>query len=238
MIPKTIHLCWFSDDPFPAEIKRCLASWRRCMPGYTIRRWTMADARAIGCPYIDRALELHRWAFAADAVRFYAVWKEGGIYMDSDIMLYRNFESLLPESGCATFHDFVGKLQAAFFMGEKGNAFCREMYEHYNDPALILPDGTLDETVSHEVMADIAEGYGYKSEDSLQRLDGLTIYPTTLLPPSPHTRKHDPAGRYRDAIGLHLIYDSWRQHRRSRGRMFELWLKHIASAAKWYLLRK
>lgn len=242
MTPKTIHLCWFSDDPFPVEIKRCLASWRRCMSGYTIRRWTMADARAIGCPYIDRALDLHRWAYAADAVRFYAVWKEGGIYMDSDILLYKNFESLLPESGCATFHEFVREynstLQAAFFMGEKGNAFCRDMYERYNDPAFIRPDGTPDETISPEAMATIAKAYGYKPEDTLQRLDGLTIYPTTLLPPTRHTTKHDHTGRYRNAIGDHLIYGSWRNNKRSRGRMFELWLKHIASAAKWYLLRK
>lgn len=24
MIPKIIHLCWFSNDPFPVEIKVCL----------------------------------------------------------------------------------------------------------------------------------------------------------------------------------------------------------------------
>ena len=57
MVPKIIHLCWFSNDPFPVEIKICLESWKRVLPDYTIRRWTYEDARAIGCRYINEALE-------------------------------------------------------------------------------------------------------------------------------------------------------------------------------------
>ena len=32
MIPKIIHLCWFSNDPFPVEIKVCLDTWKRILP--------------------------------------------------------------------------------------------------------------------------------------------------------------------------------------------------------------
>lgn len=48
MIPKIIHLCWFSEDPFPVEIKICLDSWKRHLPEYEIKRWTYEDADAIG----------------------------------------------------------------------------------------------------------------------------------------------------------------------------------------------
>lgn len=80
MPPKIIHLCWFSKDPYPLEIKICLASWKRVLPDYTVRVWTYEDAKAIGCKYIDQALSVRKWAFAADVVRFYAVYKEGGVY--------------------------------------------------------------------------------------------------------------------------------------------------------------
>ncbi len=43
MVPKIIHLCWFSNDPFPVEIKICLESWKRVLPDYTIRRWTYGE---------------------------------------------------------------------------------------------------------------------------------------------------------------------------------------------------
>ena len=85
MIPKIIHLCWFSSDPYPVEIKICLDSWRRVLPDYEIKLWDMAAARAIGIPFVNEALDERRWAFAGDVVRFYAVWKYGGVYMDSDI---------------------------------------------------------------------------------------------------------------------------------------------------------
>ena len=87
MIPKIIHLCWFSEESFPVEIKICLASWKRILPDYTIRLWTYADALAIGCDYVSEALSVKKWAFAADVIRFYAIYKEGGIYMDSDMFL-------------------------------------------------------------------------------------------------------------------------------------------------------
>lgn len=87
MIPKIIHLCWFSEESFPVEIKICLASWKRILPDYTIRLWTYADALAIGCDYVSEALSVKKWAFAADVIRFYAIYKEGGIYMDSDMLL-------------------------------------------------------------------------------------------------------------------------------------------------------
>lgn len=58
MIPKIIHLCWFSEESFPVEIKICLASWKRILPDYTIRLWTYADALAIGCDYVSEALSV------------------------------------------------------------------------------------------------------------------------------------------------------------------------------------
>ena len=139
MIPKIIHLCWFSSDPYPVEIKICLDSWRRVLPDYEIKLWDMAAARAIGIPFVNEALDERRWAFAGDVVRFYAVWKYGGVYMDSDIFLYRRFDEFMPGpgEGFATFHEKIYPehenfgLQAAFFIGEKGNEFCREMVERY-----------------------------------------------------------------------------------------------------------
>lgn len=136
MPPKIIHLCWFSKDPYPLEIKICLASWKRVLPDYKVRVWTYEDAKAIGCKYIDQALSVRKWAFAADVVRFYAVYKEGGVYMDSDIYLRKRFDRFIPETGCATFNERWEEgetdygIQAAFFIGSKGNDFCKEEEQH------------------------------------------------------------------------------------------------------------
>ena len=39
MIPKIIHLCWLSGDPYPAEIQKCLDTWKKYLPDYEVWVW-------------------------------------------------------------------------------------------------------------------------------------------------------------------------------------------------------
>ena len=39
MIPKIIHLCWLSGDPYPAKIARCLKTWEKYLPDYEVMLW-------------------------------------------------------------------------------------------------------------------------------------------------------------------------------------------------------
>lgn len=235
MIPKIIHLCWFSNDPFPVEIKICLDSWKRVLPDYEVRRWTYEDAKAIGCRFIDEALAARKWAFAADVVRFYAVYKEGGVYMDSDILIKKRFDRFIPEHGFATFHEHIGQqlqLQAAFLMGEKGNAYCKAVFDYYNLRPFLKPDGTYDLTISPVVMLDMASARGYKPKDTEQHLeDDVVIYPGYYLTPCNRGVEVHP-----DAFALHTIYGSWRT--RKLGRRIELYVKHLFKVCRYLLLRR
>ncbi|MBJ2184769.1 MAG: glycosyltransferase [Muribaculaceae bacterium] len=238
MIPKTIHLCWFSGDAYPVEIKLCLESWKRLMPDYTVRVWTAEDARAIGIQYINEALDEHRWAFASDAVRFYALWSEGGVYMDSDILLFRRFDHLLPENGeCVTFNECVAEgetdfgLQAAFIIADKGNDFCRRMVDYYSSRPYRRPDGSLDNTISPLTMREIATELGYvPGADTQQRLPGLTVYPTRMLAP----RKRYATDS--DTIGQHRVYGSWRKRKMSR--RLEKSIEHFVNVVRYHLMSR
>ena len=190
MIPKIIHLCWFSEESFPVEIKICLASWKRILPDYTIRLWTYADALAIGCDYVSEALSVKKWAFAADVIRFYAIYKEGGIYMDSDMFLKKRFDEFIPEHGFATFNECWGTvlLQAAFLIGEQGNSFCEEVFSYYKQRHFLLPDGSFDMLISPQIMVMVAEKRGYKREDIEQHLgEDVVIYPGCYVFPKDRT---------------------------------------------------
>ena len=78
MIPKIIHLCWFSNDPFPVEIKVCLDTWKRILPDFQVKHWTYQDAKAIGCRFINEALEAKKWAFAPMPYVFMLYTMKGG----------------------------------------------------------------------------------------------------------------------------------------------------------------
>lgn len=238
MIPKIIHLCWFSGDPYPVEIKVCLDSWKRVLPDYEVKVWGMKEAREIGMPFVNEALEARRWAFASDVVRFYAVYKYGGVYMDSDIYLYRRFDEFLPVNGegFSTFHEKIYPahkdfgIQAAFFMGEKGNEFCKEMVEYYAGKHYVLPDGSYNNVISPYTMRSKADARGYVPDDTEQHLPGITVYPTRFLAP----RK-----RYEitpETVGQHRVYGSWRK--RKFGRRIEIKVKHWIAVARYALLKR
>lgn len=36
MIPKIIHFCWMSGDPYPELVEECIKSWREKLPDYKI----------------------------------------------------------------------------------------------------------------------------------------------------------------------------------------------------------
>lgn len=231
MIPKRIHLCWFGSDPFPVEIKICIETWKQILPDYEVKCWTYEDALNIHCRFIDEALAAKKWAFAADVVRFYAVYKEGGLYMDSDIFIKKRFDKFVPEKGFVTFHEHIGcklQLQAAFFMGEKGNSFCKEMFNYYSQQTFLKPDGSLNMTISPVVMLDVARKRGYFSEDVEQHLaDDVVIYPGYYVTPCKKNTFVSP-----DAFAEHRIYGSWRK--RKFGRKLELFIKHIATTIFYF----
>lgn len=242
MIPKIIHLCWFSNDPYPVEIKVCLDSWKRILPDYETKVWSYDDARAIGIPFINEALDARRWAFAADVVRVYAVYTEGGIYMDSDILLYKRFDEFMPqgEDAFVTFNDKVDPneedsqsafgLNAAFFIGTKGNTFCKDLLNYYKSRHYKRADGTFDNTVSPDVMRDIAYKYGYVKEDREQHLGPISVYPTHFLAP----RKRYKADK--ETFGRHCAYGSWRK--RKFGRKIEIRVKHAYNVIKYFLFKR
>lgn len=235
MIPKIIHLCWFSNEPYPVEIKVCLDTWKHLLPDYKVQLWTSQEAKAIGCKYIDEALSVKKWAFAADAVRFYAVYQYGGVYMDSDIFLYKRFDELIPEKGFVTFNeipDHNGEygLQAAFFLAEKGNPYCKSVFDYYKDAHFITTEGGYNETISPFIMLQKAKKYGYKNQDIIQKLDGLTVYPIKYLSPRKRYK------RCQETIGCHRIYGSWRK--RKFGRALELKIKHIYNILKYLIFKR
>lgn len=95
LIPKLIHLTWFSGEPFPENLQRCIDSWKQTLPDYKIMIWDMDMARNLNIPFVNEAIDLKKWAFAGDVVRAYAVWKYGGVYMDTDVYVLKSFDDFL-----------------------------------------------------------------------------------------------------------------------------------------------
>ena len=95
MIPKIIHLCWLSGDPYPADIEACLKTWKEHLPDYEIWLWDTQRFDVHATKWTEQAFAARKYAFAADYIRLYALYNYGGIYLDSDVEVLKSFDDLL-----------------------------------------------------------------------------------------------------------------------------------------------
>lgn len=103
MIPKKIHYCWFGMGIKPPEFDRYLAGWRRLLPDYEIKEWNEENFDIDCCDYVREAYAMRSFAHVSDVCRVYALYHEGGVYLDTDVELLKPFGPLLGDGS------FVGR---------------------------------------------------------------------------------------------------------------------------------
>lgn len=153
MIPKIIHLCWLSGDPYPTKIAKCLASWKKYLPDYEVMLWDTNRFDLESSIWVKQAFEKKKYAFAADYIRFYALYNYGGIYLDSDVEVLKSFDDLLD------LPYFIGaeKAQtpeAAIIGAEKGCDWIKQCLDYYENRCFIKEDGSLDIKKLPEMMVE------------------------------------------------------------------------------------
>ena len=153
MIPKQIHLCWLSGDPYPAKIEKCLASWKKFLPDYEVILWDTKRFDLESVPWVKQAFEAKKYAFAADYIRFYALYNYGGIYLDSDVEVLRSFDPLL-ELPYFAGAETSGTIEAAVLGAEKGCDWIKQCLDYYQGRNFIRQDGSCDIRMLPEIMQE------------------------------------------------------------------------------------
>lgn len=156
MIPKIIHFCWLSGDEYPEKIKYCIDSWRKKLPDYEIWLWDLKRFDIDSSLWCKEAFSVKKYAFAADYIRFFALYNYGGIYLDSDVEVIKPFDDLLD------LPYFIGKerasnLEPAIMGSEKGWSLMNDMISYYDNRSFILPDGSYDMLTCPDVMDNIVK---------------------------------------------------------------------------------
>lgn len=211
MIPKVIHYIWLSGEELPALNRSCVESWQRVLKGYELRCWSGKDFFDVdSVPFLREAVHAGKWAFAADFLRAWILYREGGIYLDSDVYLYTNFDPYLDNrffSCIERHHDSTASvIQAACMGAEAGHPFLDDCIRYYRQRHFLRPDGSPDtEQLAPDVYAALAESYGFDpSETGAQQLrEGIRIYDRSMVAGTPWE-----IGK--DSIAVHMCSGSWR----------------------------
>jgi mannosyltransferase OCH1-like enzyme len=147
-IPKTIHYVWLGDQSLPPEDQKYIEGWQKLNPDFKLRRWTEKDIDLKKYPLVKKALDEKRWAFAADIIRMYAIYQEGGIYLDTDIELLKPLDNLLEHKAFACWESQFWFTTAAFG-AEKHSPWIGKVLKRYEngDPKQKINTDTYLKTV-------------------------------------------------------------------------------------------
>lgn len=96
MIRKIIHYCWFGGKDLPELEQRCIDSWKKLLPSHIIKVWNERNFDVNCCQYVKQAYEHKKFAFVSDYARVFALYNEGGIYLDTDVEVLKRFDLFVP----------------------------------------------------------------------------------------------------------------------------------------------
>lgn len=177
LINKVIHYCWFGDQELPVSVKKIIKTWKKHCPDYEIIEWNEANYVS-DSPFVKRALKDKKWAFVSDYARLEILYKYGGIYLDTDVEIIRNLDSLLENSIYMGVEDKYS-VATGLGMGAKKNSFqLKELMNIYDSLNVDLSYPTCV-----EVTTSYLKKYGFKSVEEIVNVNGITLYPTEYFCP-------------------------------------------------------
>ncbi|WP_281957433.1 glycosyltransferase family 32 protein, partial [Bacillus cereus] len=86
--------CWFGGKEKPDHIKKYMKTWDG-LKDYKIVEWNEKTFDIENNKFVKDAYEGRKWAFVSDYVRLKALYEHGGIYLDTDVELKKNFNDIL-----------------------------------------------------------------------------------------------------------------------------------------------
>lgn len=108
-IPHKIHYVWVGSEEVPPAVRKMIASWQKTMPSWKIIRWSEKNCPINSNAYAKNMYKQKKFRHVSDYCRAYALEKEGGLYLDTDMYLTHSVEKYLTEP-------LVLNLESSYFL--------------------------------------------------------------------------------------------------------------------------
>ena len=180
MIPKLIHYCWFGKGEMPELAQRCIESWHKFLPDYEYKLWNEESFDVNMIPYTKEAYEARKFAFVTDYVRLWALYNEGGVYLDVDFEVddLLHLPAFTGYEGSKTQPPVTG-LMASVSHGK----WVKEQLDAYQNAHFIKEDGSFDLTTNTVRISSIMRGNGFIQDGKYSIYKDLHVFPTDFFCP-------------------------------------------------------
>lgn len=184
MIPKKIHYCWFGRGEMPELAKKCIASWHEYMPDWEYKLWNEDCFDVNSVAYAKEAYEAKKYAFVSDYVRLEALHAEGGVYLDTDVEVFKSFEDLLHFDAFAGFEGSKHLPVGTCVMASKANGlWVDEMLGEYKNRHFVKEDGSYDLTTNVQFITARMCEHGFTTNGEEQDYKDLHVFPVDYFSP-------------------------------------------------------
>lgn len=134
MIPKKVHYIWLGGTPKSKLAEVCINSWKRILLDYEIIEWNEDNLNLEEmCKqnlFLKKCVSLKLWAFVSDYIRLHVLYREGGIYLDTDVEVLKSYDDLL-------FHKIFLGYEGDYYIGtatigaEKNSPLIKALLDFY-----------------------------------------------------------------------------------------------------------
>jgi len=145
--------------------------------------------------FAKNAYALKKWAFVSDYLRFVILYKEGGIYLDTDMDVIRSLDDLLINDFFSGWNRGGTDIYTGIIGATAKNPCIRNILVYYDSL-----DGTIYPT-SPQILTECY--HSMKNQKELKIFESVYFYP--LLDGEIATEK-----RLKHAYTNHLWHESWR----------------------------
>ncbi len=207
LIPRKIHYCWFSGNPIPDSLQKCIDSWSEVCPDYEIVRWDESTFDIKRYKYTLDAYKMHKWGFIPDVARLEILYENGGFYFDTDVKIIKNLDPLRFQTA------FCGRERQGHvnFGGGSGcvphSDVVRRILEFRKDVDFINPNGTINSEASGYYETWPLMEMGLKVEDISQKLEGINVYSSDFF--SPYNFINGEELVKNETFSIHYFSGSW-----------------------------
>ncbi len=94
IIPKIIHQIWLGPNSIPQNYKYYLKTWQDHHPGWEIKLWREKEIAQENFANMDLYWLARSYQERSDIARYEILKKYGGLYIDTDIECFANFDDL------------------------------------------------------------------------------------------------------------------------------------------------
>lgn len=196
MIPKIIHYCWFGQGKKPDIILKCIESWKKNCPDYEIIEWNETNFDVNLNQYVKEAYKKRKWAFVSDYVRLFALYKFGGIYLDTDCELLKNLDIFLNHNGVVGGYEEEVYISTATMLSEPNNIWIKEILDYYSKKKFLMENGKMDLTTNTTILTILSmKRFGFNIGDEYIKYGNVKLYPSIYFAPAVKRKRDSSKGK-------------------------------------------